>query len=455
MNHITILILFLSTLPAAFANENDLTHAPKSFPYRDGKAVFVDFTKAHYEITYDLNQKSARALAEMSFTAPESGYPIFDSVTAPESVVLDNQKTSSEERKTPDQATTLRVIGRKIEAGEHLLRVELPLSELVDFKLGGVKSAFWTSDLDERNFLERYLPSNFEFDQVKMDFLVRFQGLTKPQSIYTNGSVLRLDQETFQIDFPEHFTASSIFFHTTPEGIMDETRFTLKSIDGRVLPVLLYATKGSWIASLDRLKEKVTSVFRELEADYGAFPHPSILVYQAGAGGMEYCGATMSDFGSVGHELFHSYFARGIMPANGNSGWLDEALASWRDNGYPTLNSLSGSSGMSSHPYYTRITDTAAYSFGARFMSLLDGETRGKGGMKPFMRYMVATRALKPLFVEEFIALLEGFYQQSFQNLFKRYTYGSESQATQAPTAIGTESHPHRKMSLSELRNHL
>ena len=234
---------------------------------------------------------------------------------------------------------------------------------------------------------------------------------------------------------------------------MDETRFTLKSIDGRMLPVLLYATKGSWIASLDRLKEKVSSVFKELEADYGPFPHPSILVYQAGSGGMEYCGATMTDFGSVGHELFHSYFARGVMPANGNSGWLDEALASWRDNGYPTLSSLSGSSGMSSHPYYTRITDMAAYSFGARFMSLLDGETRGKGGMKPFLRYMVATQALKPLFVEEFISMMEGFYQQSFKNLFKRYTYGSGLNLDQA--GLRTESQPHRKMSLTELKDYL
>ncbi len=455
MKPIVLLALAAFTSAVSVANENDLTHAPKPFPHRDGTAVFVDFTSARYEITYDLDSKTAGAVAEIAFFMNQDGYPVFDSVTAPTRVMLDGATTGAAEIKTPDGATSLRVLARKTGAGDHQLRIELPLTELVDFKLGGVKSAFWTSDLDERNFLERYLPANFEFDQVKMSFLIRFKGLSKPQSIYTNGSLLRLDQETFQIEFPEHFTASSIFFHTTPEGSMDETRFSVKSIDGRTLPVLLYAAKGSWITSLDRLKEKVTSVFRELESDYGAFPHPSILVYQAGAGGMEYCGATMTDFGSVGHELFHSYFARGVMPANGNSGWLDEALASWRDNGYPTANSLSGSSGMSSHPYYTRITDTAAYSFGARFMSLLDGETRGKGGMKPFMRYMVATRALKPIFVEEFIELMEGFYQQSFLNLFKRYTFGSNLRLNDAGAGPASENLPHRKMSIQELRAHL
>jgi len=443
---LAIASLFLGLSTQAHASENDSTHRPKSFPVSGGRAVFVDFTEAHYQITYDLPQKTARVLAEIQFDALETGYPVFDSVTPPTSLELDGKNASASETATPDGATTLRVIRKLVEIGTHSLKIELPLTELVDFRMGGVKSAFWTSDLDERNFLERYLPSNFEFDQVKMDFTVRFNGLDKPQSIYTNGNIVKLDEETYKIDYPAHYTASSIFFHTTPEGSMEETRFTLKSIDGRVLPVTLYASKGSWIASLDRLKEKVTSVFRELEADYGAFPHPSVLVYQAGSGGMEYCGATMSDYGSVGHELFHSYFARGVMPANGNSGWLDEALASWRDSGYPTLSSLSGSSGMSSHPYYTRITDTAAYSFGARFMSLLDGMTRGKGGLKPFMRHMVATRALRPLFVEEFIEEMESFYQQSFLDSFKRYTYGSED--FNLPEAHN----PHPKMSLDELR---
>ena len=106
------------------------------------------------------------------------------------------------------------------------------------------------------------------------------------------------------------------------------------------------------------------------------------------------------------------------MPANGNSGWLDEAIASWRDDGYLTQTTLSGSSGMSSHPYYTRITDTAAYSFGARFMSLLDGRTRAKGGLKPFLKFMVANHRFNPIFVEEFTSLMGSFYGMSFTEEF-------------------------------------
>lgn len=408
----------------ALATENDLAHRPKSFPYKDARAVFVDFTTADYDVTYDLNRSQAFARAEIRFEAVEEGYPVFDSVTAPTLLEVDGVRVGAALERTPSQETMLRVIDRKVGRGSHVLRAELPLSQLVTFKDPGVRSAFWTSDLDEREFLERYLPANFEFDQVKMRLTVHFQGLKKEQAIYTNGQVTRFDNETYVIDYPAYYTSSSIFFHTAPVGTFEELRFEIRSMDGRVVPAMVYSTPAGWGPGLARLKDKTIEVIRELEKDYGPFPHPAVLVYQAGSGGMEYCGATMTDFNSLGHELFHSYFARGVMPANGNSGWLDEALASWRDNAYPSVSALSGSSRMSAHPYYTRTTDTAAYGFGARFMSYLDGRVKSKGGLKPFMRYMVANRRFQPLFVEEFIGAMEGFYQQSFGQDFKRYTYG-------------------------------
>jgi hypothetical protein len=82
---------------------------------------------------------------------------------------------------------------------------------------------------------------------------------------------------------------------------------------------------------------------------------------------------------------------------------------------------------MSSHPYYTRITDTAAYSFGSRFMSLLDGRSRAQGGLKPFLRHMVANHRFSPLFVEEFIGWMGAFYGTSFTEDFRRYTYGTQN----------------------------
>ena len=76
---------------------------------------------------------------------------------------------------------------------------------------------------------------------------------------------------------------------------------------------------------------------RELEQTYGPYPHEALLIYCTGniSGGMEYAGATMTSLEALGHEITHSWFARGVMPANGNAGWIDEAIARWRDRGYP------------------------------------------------------------------------------------------------------------------------
>ena len=328
------------------------------------------------------------------------------------------------------------------------MTIEVPLTELVEYTASGVKSAFWTSDLAERQFLERYLPANFEFDQVPMTFKVTFLGATD-QVIYTNGVQKVSRDGSISITYPNYYTASSLYFHTTPKSEVKELRTSFRSIDGRELPVVVYVKATAW-TNLESLKSKTAEVFQELEKDYGAFPHPSITVYNSGMGGMEYCGATITAVSALGHELFHSYFARGMMPANGNSGWLDEALASWRDEGYQRTTTLSGSSQMSAHPLYTRTTDRAAYSFGARFMSYLDGKMQDKGGLKLFLRHVIENRVHQPLFVEEFNKEMGEFYGRSVDEDFKRYTYGAKSNDILIQDS--TESGHHRKLTLAELK---
>lgn len=445
-----VALLMIST--AAFANRNDLAHRPKSFSTEKGKAVFVDFIEAIYNITYDSMAKKASVVAVIKFDAPEAGFPIFDSVQVPTSVILDGEEVGSVATQTPSRETTLRLVSKAVSTGPHTMTISVPLVDLVSFTGDGVKSAYWTSDLASREFMERYMPANFEFDQVRMAFNITFIGSKKKQVIYTNGVMKEIKSNMIQIVYPSYYTSSSIFFHTVPEGAVEEMRFTLKSIDGRTLPAVVYISKSFWTGGLDGLKKRTEEIFHELEADYGAFLHPSVIVYNAGAGGMEYCGATMTDASALGHELFHSYFARGVMPANGNSGWLDEALASWRDDGYKSREDMSGSSKMSAHPYYTRTTDRAAYTYGAKFMSYLDGKFKAKGGLKQFMRHMVDKRSLNPLFVEEFSKEMSEFYGISVEADFKKYTYGSENFSG---IKESSHSHIHQKMSLEELKKHL
>ncbi len=452
------LLIALFLVGNALGHGNSLLHRPKSFETKFGKAVFVDFTEANYKITYNAEKRAASVEATIKFDAPEAGLPVFDSVEAPSSVVLNGNSVEAKEVSTPSRETTLRIMFGQVGVGSHVAVITVPLKTLVEFRNGGVRSAFWTSDLDERKFLERYMPANLEYDQVKMSFHLTFEGNKVAQKIYTNGHIQEKQvkgKTIYKITYPDHFNASSIFFHTVPFGATEELKFSLKSIDGREIPAVVYISKSflsGGLMGLQVLRDKAIEVFHELEGDYGAWPHPSLTIYNAGSGGMEYCGATITSSSALGHELFHSYFARGVMPANGNAGWIDEALASWRDYGYRSLLSLIGTSRMSNHPYYTRTTDAAAYNFGERFMSFLDGKLKSKGGLKPFMRYLVDKKKFSPLSVEEFIKEMTSFYGVAIEMDFKKYTFGGQNQF-QETSLKGQQIH--RKMTLQELQKYL
>lgn len=446
-----LLTLMLFTVSLAQASENnDAIHRPKSFNYRDAQAVFVDFTEAYYKLIYDIPNKQAAVTALIKFNVIEKGYPIFDLIPDATSIKLDGIESQAPTVATPSNETKVRILDRKLSAGSYELEIKVPLKTLVTFTATGVKNAFWVTDLEDRFYLERYIPTNLEYDRFKMTFDVQFLGLKETQHIFANGKITWSGTERAIIEFPEYFTVNSLYFHTTPVGSVDLLNFEYASVNGRSIPVVVYTAAGMGTASkLERFKTLTNKVLAELEADFMAFPHDSVTIYDAnlssmGLGGMEYAGATVTDISSAAHELFHSYFARGVCPANGNAGWIDESLASWRDGGYRRSATLIGSSSMASHAPYTRKTDTQAYGFGAKFMAHLDHRFAAKGGLKPFMNKLLETRLFTPIFTEEFIAEMEKFYGEPVTEIFRERVY--------RPTNMSVDLHPvHKKMVLEDM----
>lgn len=443
---IVYLFCFAALLAHAHGN-NDLTHRPPSFPYGNDSAVFVDFEEARYKIIYDIPGKTASVHANLTMNVVEEGYPIFDLINEPTSIQINGVASTSQEVQTPAGETKVRVLGHKLPVGQHQLQIEVPLTDLIDFTDKGVKNAFWVTDLEDRHYLERYIPVNFEYDRVKMVFDIEFKGLGAPQHVFANGKV-SWNGDRATIEFPDYFTVNSLYFHTTPVGSVSLMEFDFPSIGGRSIPVQIY-NQGSG-EELETFKAETIKVMKELEGDYGAFPHPSVTIYiadlsQWGLGGMEYAGATVTNLYALGHELFHSYFARGLVPANGNAGWIDEALASWRDNHYQRRTTLTGSSGMASQSIYTRKTDTAAYTFGARFMAFLDGKFADKGGLKPFMNDLLSKKLFTPIFTEDFIHEMEKFFGEEVSSTFQTFVYRSPLQGQQKPISVMTHA-IHRKL---------
>lgn len=442
-----MLISLITT--SAFAN---LHHAPKNFDVNGNKAVFIDITTVDSKITYDLNNDTAKAVSVIEFTMNKDGHAIFDLIPEITSIDVNGVKSSASLIQAPANRTKYRMLGTALTAGTHKMTITNDITANVKLKSNYVRSAFWMSDLADRKYIEQYLPTNIEYDQYAMNLEVKINGgeSLENHEIFTNGFLTKKANNHFMISFPEYFTASSFYFHLTEVDGYKKKEFRFDSISGKSIPVVIYAS-SSW--SLNSAKKKTIKTLTELEQKLGAWSHPSVTIYIAGSGGMEHSGATMTSSSALGHELTHSYFARGVMPVDGNSGWLDEAIASWRDKGYKSTGAPNFSStSMAAHSEYRRSTDRKAYTQGANFMAFLNGKLKNQGGLISFLKLIYNKYSHKNITTRMFQKELETYAGESFANEFNKYIFGAAM--TEKSAHQNTIVNPyHVKLTKEELLN--
>jgi hypothetical protein len=442
MKALLVILLLFSNFVIA-----DTEKAPPNFDIGDKKGVWVDFQSAEYQIIYDTSIERASVASTISFIQKEDGYPLFDSVANPLKILVNGEKTSAVEVPTPNGETKVRLISKFLKAGHHTMSLTSNIENGVKFSTPKknknykrVSSGFFIRDLTDRMFLEKYLPTNLEFDHYKIRMDVKVLGTKRWHSLFANGAVTKLTENHYQIDFPKHYTSSSVYFHLIPINKFVRWYFRYKTSDGRRIPVTIYSRNRVYNFLL---KRKALKVLRELERDYGAWPHDQLIIYGTGLrGGMEHAGATETSLVALGHELLHCYFAKGVQPADGNSGWMDEAIASWRDKGYPSFEKpFFDSSNLGNHTVYTRKTDKRSYEYGRSFMGYLDYQLKDAGhdGLKDFLRIFFHKRKYTNVTTSEFMADLEEYSNMSFADDFRQYIYGQ----TQALSKAYLKTHEH------------
>lgn len=444
--------ILLSLVLASTANAN-ITHAPNSFKLKQGqKAVFVDFKRVDSSIVFDLNNEKTTATTTIEFESFETGRPIFDLVPNIDHAIINSESVSVDSIQDPDRVTEYKVLNKTVEPGVHTLIIKNKISKNIKYSSNYVSSGFWMSDLSDRTYIERYIPSNIEFDQYQLNLEVEVKGgnKTAQHEIYTNAKQSSTGNK-FYLTFPNYFTASSFYFHMTKKDRLPSERFEFTSITGRVFPVVIYS-KSSW--SLSGKKAKTIKILKELESKLGPWSHPDLTIYIAGQGGMEYSGATITSSSALGHELTHSYFARGVMPVDGNSGWMDEAIASWRDSGYKQVKKPGFSStSMSAHSQYKRSTDRKAYKQGANFMEYLNYELRSIGGLITFLKDMHKKYTHTSITTKVFKKELEIFAGRDFTKEFNQYIFGKELSKKAHPKLERNENPYHPKLTEKQLRD--
>jgi hypothetical protein len=436
--------IILSFLMTTFSFAN-LHLAPPDFETRLGRAVFVDFKKADYEITYDLKHRKAVVKSRLEFQVEKEGHPLFDLIPTPRKLSLNGELVGQRELSLREAGTSVRMVEKKLTPGFYVLEMENDLNENTYFipAFRYVASAFWIRDLKDRMFLEQYLPTNFEFDQFQMNFEVKLIGNRREHEIYSNGRVKKFSNHHYQISFPEYFTTSSLYFHLAPRGFLKRIDFSYKSISGKNIPITVYSP---WWSRTRRFYKETLRVMKELENDYGPWAHPSFVAYGTlpGTGGMEHSGATATSFAALDHEMLHSYFAKGVMPANGNSGWIDEAIAAWRDRGYPRLPDpgFEGSN-LGGHSPYQRFTDDGSYSLGSSFLAYLDWKLQQSGGLKAFLKGYFEAYKHQVITTEHFKSNLEFWSGIDLTVDFDQYIFGKNSFKT-----LSREKNPYHHLAM-------
>lgn len=386
----------------------------------------MDFESQNLAYRFDASEKTVKAKSRILFRVEKTGRPYFQFAGAFTSARLNGRAVDLISVSDPDGLkNTYHAVDQSVDANDYsILEVEFTLpSTSINFENGGIGFMTDMTDLSPGEFFESWGPANFEEDQFAMVVKFEIINSTSKHQVFANGSVQKLGKYEWQITFPAHYTSSSFFMHLTNRALKVKN-FAVTGKE-KTIPVTVYASTDKLVSDA---VGQLPGLFAELEKDYGPYPHASFVAYMhSGGGGMEYVGATITSLGALDHELFHSWFARGMMPAEGRSGWIDEAMASWRDYGYFQATSLLSRppTVLAAFSPYRKSTPSNCYKDGRHLISELDVHLASFGGMKALMKGFVQRYKYRVVTTEELIAYLEQKTQMSLAPYFQRYLFGN------------------------------
>jgi hypothetical protein len=417
----------------------DLEYAPPSFNHDEKLIVPISISNLAVHFDIDCAKKRVTGRSRIKFSIPQSGYPFLDLVPEPSRVTIDGKDIDPSHfalLRPAENVGYVRFLNEELNAkASHVLEVEYEIAgSTVIFANGGIRLGLFLNDLARRSFLERYALANLEFDQLPMRMVFELSGARSAHRLFANGEVNELSANAWKIDFPVYFTCSSSYVHLT-NRLVAEAREIFPGQEGEI-PVTVY---GNDAYTVNNALSRVLATMKELEAAFGPYAHQSMLAYIAetgepGLAGMEYCGATITSPGVLAHEIAHSWFGRGVLPANGNAGWIDEAIATWRDYGYVRAYGAPNRQpvNLAGFSKYRRETTRKAYKFGMLLMSELDFLLRDQGGLRPVLQSLYLAKRRELIDTPFFQKFLEKETGLDLTPIFARYVYG------QAVGDIGT-----------------
>jgi len=319
----------------------DLAFAPAPKVVDGLYAVPVDIQTLDGTVVLDGYQQTGRAGARVTFRLGSAGgMPILDLRQTPDLLELDGEPISPQGFAHHDFGAQwhgrLRVVERSLApCTSHTLVVDYdlgapasPEARPVDWAAGSseVRWDFWFTDLEPGRYLEMWFPANLIYDRFTFGLALDLRS-DADHAVISNAEVFDLGPGLWQLEFPPYHTALSPMVVVRPRtDLVSETRTELF---GNGQSITIEVHRLATVADTDPpLMDRVVTATATAIASTGDYPHGErlvVYVWDEEGRSMEYDGGTTTGPDSLEHELFHSWFGRGVRPALGRDGWMDEA----------------------------------------------------------------------------------------------------------------------------------
>ncbi len=424
----------------------DLDLAPPAVTVDGLRAVPIDIQQISAKVVFDLSAHQASAEATVDFRmGDQAGSPIFDLRQEIAEAFLDDQPLPPETMHHHDfgggPGAELRILETALPAGgTHRLRLRYPLGTpqapdadpalVWDTSAPGLSWDLWLSDLKPARYLEMWLPANLIYDRFQLSLEIALVGAAREHAVITNGRTTRRGMNHWLVECPPHFTALSTMLLIHPQDQL-ASRAAHMSLPGTGsdLRLDLFALRAAEI-DLAPAEELLRQLIADNVRRIGPYMHEdrfTAFLWQSERS-MEYEGATTSSIEALEHEVFHSWFARGVKPASQNDGWFDEAWAVYNTSSdrlqeRPLRLSAPPVTLCSQNPF-NRVTPIESYTAGADFFAGL-AATVGRDQLLSYLSAFyqehrslcVTTRQLEA-------DLIRRSGKPELADYFKRFVYG-------------------------------
>lgn len=428
---------------------------PPPPPVRVGKrlVVPVDVGTLKACVRFDVAARSAEVKAEMTLVVDgPDGCPAFDLRQTVEQAVLDGKPLSPDDLCHEDLGAghdaRMRALGKvcaagsrhRLELGYHLGTPDAAGALPVGWCDGGdgVNWDLWMSDLEPGRYLEMWFPAGLCHDHLSIELDVVVAGTSRPHVLLANGAVQSTGPGlSWRVRYPADFTSLSPMLVLAPADELATRRAEVLAA-GRPLAVEVASQPGG-CTDLGAIAADIAGWLAHFSERFGPWAHGDrflALVWTASRG-MEYDGATTASEAALEHEVFHSWFGRGVKPVSANDGWVDEAMATWatsssRSDGRSRSEPLGLDEPPSllcpAHPW-SRHTPRESYAAGARLLSGVAAMAGGAAVMRSALASWHQRYAGAQASTADLARHLSQWCGRDLGPWWDRYVYGGESRA--------------------------